>query len=94
MEYKPQIREIICTGRYCENVIALVYDEQYVQSGGMLVYHSFKPFCAKCNKPSAAWHPSDIEIEGEQYQSRLEFQREILRSLADNEKFKKQKKIK
>jgi hypothetical protein len=85
------VREIRCTGRYCENVIALVYDEQVVQSGGMNVYHSFRPFCAKCNKPSAAWHPSEIQ---EEYQSRLEFRREILRSLADNEKFKKQKKIK
>jgi hypothetical protein len=93
MEYKPQIREIRCAGRYCENVIALVYDEQYVQSGNMQVYNSFRPICI-CGCPAAHWYPSELEIEGESYQSRRAFRQEILRGLADNEKFKKQKKIK
>jgi hypothetical protein len=90
-EYLPQtIREIICKG--CQNVIAQVFDEQLVQAGNMRIYNSFRPICI-CGKPSAKWCPSDIEID-ESYQSRLDFQRTILRSLADNEKFKKQKKIK
>ncbi len=91
-EYLPQtIREIICKG--CQSVIAQVFDEQLVQAGNMRIYNSFRPICI-CGKPSAKWCPSELEIEGEQYQSRLEFRREILHSLADNEKFKKQKKIK
>ncbi len=85
------IREIICNR--CQNIIGQVFDEQYVQAGTMHIYNSFRPICGTCGKPSAAWHPSDVEID-ESYQSRLEFQRTILKSLADNEKFKTQKQAK
>ncbi len=87
-KYEPKIREIRCTGRYCDNIIALEFDSQYIQSGNLTIYQSFKPICI-CGKPSAYWSPSELEIEGEQYQSRLEFQREILRNLAAESKFKK-----
>jgi hypothetical protein len=86
-KYEPKIREIICAARGCENVIAQVFDEQYVQSGNLTIYQSFRPICI-CGKPSAHWNPSEIE---EETQSRLEFRREILRSLSANEKFKTQK---
>jgi hypothetical protein len=90
MEKYPaqKIIELRCTKRYCDNVIGLVYDDQFFQSGGVQIYHSFKPFCSTCNRPSAVWRPSEIDaVEGEQ--SRLEFRREILRSLNESEKFKK-----
>jgi hypothetical protein len=90
-KYTPQITEIIC--RRCQSIIGQVLDNQCVQSGGMQIYNSFRPICANCLKPSAAWHPSDVEID-ESYQSRLDFQRTILKSLADNEKFKTQKQAK
>ncbi len=80
------IREIIC--KRCQNVIGQVFDEQYVQAGTMQVYNSFRPICGMCGKPSAAWNPSDIEIDTT-YQSRLDFQKEILRNLAAESKFKK-----
>jgi hypothetical protein len=86
--YEPKIREIRCTGRYCDNIIALEFDSQYIQSGNLTIYQSFKPICI-CGKPSAHWYPSELEIEGEQYQSRRAFRQEILRGLAENEKFKK-----
>ncbi len=87
-KYEPKIREIRCTGRYCDNIIALEVDAQYIQSGNLTIYQSFRPICI-CGKPSPKWCPSELEIEGEQYQSRLEFQREILRNLAAESKFKK-----
>jgi hypothetical protein len=90
--YTPQtIREIIC--KRCQNLIGQAFDEQYIQAANMQVFNSFRPICGTCGKPSAAWHPSDVEID-ESYQSRLDFQRTILKSLADNEKFKTQKQAK
>jgi hypothetical protein len=84
--YTPQITEIIC--RRCQSIIGQVLDNQCVQSGGMQIYNSFRPICAKCLKPSAHWYP-ELEIEEQQYQSRLDFQKEILRNLAAESKFKK-----
>jgi hypothetical protein len=88
--YEPNVRDIICTGRYCDKIIAQVYDEQFVVSGNLTIYQSFKPICI-CGKPAPFFHPSELQDEAEQYQSRLAFRREILRSLNQNEKHKKQK---